>query len=98
MTRPPTPDALRAAIAADCPHRLDDFDRHAAAFEARGWQIGPAFIELWRREHAVSSRPRVEKRIDRLYRAAQKTRSSQRARRLIAKAARIRHEIAEGLK
>ncbi|MCY0917001.1 hypothetical protein OS965_02270 [Streptomyces sp. H27-G5] len=93
-----TPAELRAAIARDCPHILDDYDAHRAAFEARGWQLGPAFIELWRREHAVSSRPRVEERIDRLYRAAQRSRFVWRARRLIAKAARIRHEIAKGLK
>lgn len=52
-----TPDELRAAIARDCPHR-----------------------------------------IDRLYRAAQASRTVWRARRLITKAARIRDKILEGLK
>ncbi|MET9467415.1 hypothetical protein ABZY44_21930 [Streptomyces sp. NPDC006544] len=49
-----TPDQLRAAIAADCPHRLADYDRHLDAFKVRGWQPGPAFIQLWREEHAAS--------------------------------------------
>ncbi|MCY0959948.1 hypothetical protein [Streptomyces sp. H27-H5] len=93
-----TPDDLRAAIARDCPHRLDDYDAHRGVFEARGWRLGPAFIELWRREHAIGSRPRVEERIDRLYQSAQNSRFAWRSRRLLAKAARIRHEIAEGLK
>lgn len=70
-----TPDDLRAAIAADCPHRLVDIDAHLAAYQAR-----------------------VEAHINRLYRRAQKTRYRWRARRLIAKASRIRHKIKEGLK
>ncbi|KOU50549.1 hypothetical protein ADK55_18575 [Streptomyces sp. WM4235] len=93
-----TPAELRAAIARDCPHRLDDYDRHAAAFEARGWPLGLAFAEFWRQEHAISSRPRVEERIDRLYRAAQRSRFVWRARRLMTKASRIRGKILEGLK
>ncbi len=93
-----TADDLRAAIARDCPHRLADYDRHVASAKTRGWPLAPAFVELWRREHAISSRPRIEARIDRLYRRAQKTRHGWRAKRLIAKASRIRHEITEGLK
>ncbi|MCX4543810.1 hypothetical protein [Streptomyces sp. NBC_01565] len=93
-----TPDDLRAAIAADCPHRLPDYDGHLAHFEARRWQPGPAFVELWRQEHAISSRPDVEAELDRLYRRAQATRFGWRARRLIAKTSRIRHEITKGLK
>lgn len=58
-----TPDELRAAIAADCPHRLDDYDRHRAA---AGRNEG-AFLALWRTEYAVSSQPDVEARIDQLY-------------------------------
>lgn len=88
-----TPNQLRAAIAADCPHRLGDYDQHRA-----GRQPTAGFIQLWREEHAISSRPRIERRIDRLYRRAQKTRSVWRSRRLIAKASRIRHNIREGLK
>ncbi|MFJ7269384.1 hypothetical protein ACIQV3_22530 [Streptomyces sp. NPDC099050] len=88
-----TPDQLRAAIAADCPHRLPDYDGHLA-----GRQPTTAFLRLWRIEHAISSRPRLEARIDRLYRRAQKTRSVWRSQRLIAKASRIRHQITRGLK
>lgn len=87
-----TPAELRAVIAADCPHRLDDYDRHL-----NGRQPTAAFIRLWRIEHAISSRPRIERRIARLYRRAQKTRSVRRFRRLIAKASRIRHQITKGL-
>lgn len=87
-----TPAQLRAAIAADCPHRLVDYDGHLA-----GRQPTPAIIRLWRIEHAISSRPRLERRIDRLYRQAQKTRFAGRAKRLIAKASRIRHQATEGL-
>lgn len=88
-----TPAELRAAIAADCPHRLADYDGHLA-----GRQPTDAFLQLWREEHAISSRPRLERRLDRLYRRAQKTRYARRANRLLERASRIRHEIAEGLK
>lgn len=88
-----TPDELRAAIAADCPHRLIDHDSHLATIG----RATPAYIQLWREEHAISSRPRIERRIARLYRRAQKTRSVRRFRRLIAKASRIRHQITKEL-
>ena len=54
-----TPDQLRAAIAADCPHCLPDYDRHLA-----GRKATPAFIRLWRIEHAISSRPDLEQQLD----------------------------------
>ncbi|GAA3384420.1 hypothetical protein [Streptomyces racemochromogenes] len=93
-----TADELRAAIARDCPHRLVDYDAHLANFARHGWPITKAFCEFWRQEHAISSQPRVEARIDRLYRRAQKSRYRWQVRRLTAKASRIRHEITKGLK
>lgn len=83
-----TGDPLRDAIARDCPHRLDDYDRHLA-----GRQPTHAFRVLWAIEHRISSQPRLEARIDGLYRRSQRTRSIRRARRLIGKAGRIRHDI-----
>lgn len=93
-----TPDELRAAIARDCPHRLDDYDRHAALFEARRWSFGSAVLAYWQREHAISSRPDIEERIDSLYRQAQDCDDYAIAKSYLDQAARIRHEIAEGLK
>lgn len=88
-----TPADLRAAIAADCPHRLIDYDRHLA-----GRQPTPGFIQLWRQEHAVSSRPEVEQQLDRLYRQAQDSSDYAEVKACLEEASRIRHEIAEGLK
>lgn len=87
-----TPDQLRAAIAADCPHRLVDYDRHLA-----GRQPTPAFTRLWRIEHAISSRPALEQQLDDLDRQAHNTRSGSEALALLEQASCIRHQIAEGL-
>jgi hypothetical protein len=83
-----TADPLRDRIAADCPHRLPDYDRHLASRP-----VTPAFRVLWAIEHRISSQPRLEARLDRLYRRAQKTRSIRRAKRILAKTSRIRHDI-----
>jgi hypothetical protein len=93
-----SPDALRAAIAADCPHRLDDYDRHLAGFDTRGWIVGPAFIQLWRIEHAISSQPAVEGELDRLYRQAEDSADYATAKDYLEQASSIRHKIAKGLK
>lgn len=92
-----TPDALRAAIARDCPHRLVDFDAHLAAFAARGWTVGPAFTELWRQEHAISSRPDAEAQLDQLYRQAQVSADYPTAKSYLEQASQLRHKIAKGL-
>lgn len=88
-----TPDQLRAAIAADCPHRLVDYDGHLA-----GRQPTSAFIHLWRIEHAISSRPDLEQQLDSLYRQAQNSADYAEAKALLEQASQIRHKIAEGLK
>lgn len=88
-----TAEEIRAAIARDCPHRLPDYDAHLA-----GRQPTTAFLELWRREHAISSRPDVEAELDRLYRRAQDSADYNEAKSCLAAASRIRAEIAEGPK
>ncbi|GAA3267986.1 hypothetical protein [Streptomyces lavendulae] len=88
-----TADELRAAIAADCPHRLIDFDRHLAAIPAPT----AAFIRLWRIEHAISSQPAIEAELDRLDRLAADSSDYATAKDYLEQASRIRHEIAEGL-
>lgn len=93
MTGLPSADELRAAIAADCPHRLDDYDGHLA-----GRQPTAAFVRLWRIEHAISSRPDVEQQLDQLYRQAEDSADYAEVKALLEQASRIRHEIAEGLK
>lgn len=90
--QPTTPDQLRAAIERDCPHRLDDYDRHLA-----GREPTPAFIQLWREEHAAS-RPDVEAELDRLYRQAADGRDRDEVMRLLEQASQIRQTIREGLK
>lgn len=83
-----TPDQLRAAIAADCPHRLDDYDRHLD-----GRQPTRAFLVLWHEEHAISSDPKLEARHDRLYQAAVATDSLARAKACLEAARRIRARV-----
>ena len=94
MTSPATPDTaasqLRAAIAADCPHRLIDYDRHLA-----GRQPTAAFIRLWRIEHAVSSQPETEAQLDELYQQAQDSDAAATAKALLEQVSRIRHDITE---
>lgn len=89
-----TPDELRAAIAADCPHRLDDHDDHLADIS----QPTPAFIQLWREEHAVSSRPDLEQHLADLYAQAQDSSDYAIAKQRLEQASRIRHNIREELK
>jgi hypothetical protein len=88
-----TPADLRAAIAADCPHRLPDYDRHLA-----DRQTTPAFVQLWREEHAISSRPEVEAELDGLYRQVETSADYQEIKGLLEQASQIRHKIREGLK
>lgn len=88
-----TPDELRAAIAADCPHRLVDYDRHL-----NGRQPTAAFVRLWRIEHAISSQPDLEQQLDSLYRQAENSADYATAKGYLEQASRIRHEITEGLK
>lgn len=88
-----TPNQLRAAIAADCPHRLVDYDSHLA-----GRQPTVAFVRLWRIEHAISSQPDIEARLDQLYRQAADSADRDEVKARLAQASRIRHEITEGLK
>ncbi|MFG2412317.1 hypothetical protein [Streptomyces goshikiensis] len=88
-----TPDDLRAAIAADCPHRLADYDAHLAG---RAPTTGD--IQLWREEHAISSQPAIEQQIAGLYERIQDTDTREQALPLFEEISRIRHEIREGLK
>jgi hypothetical protein len=88
-----TSDDLRAAIAADCPHRLPDYDGHLA-----GRQTTLAFVQLWREEHAISSRPEVEAELDGLYRQVETSADYQEIKGLLEQASQIRHKIREGLK
>ncbi|MFD6180096.1 hypothetical protein [Streptomyces goshikiensis] len=88
-----TPDGLRAAIAADCPHRLADYDAHLA-----GRQPTAGFIQLWREEHAISSQPDVERQIADLYERIQDTDTRDQALDLFEEISRIRHETTKGLK
>ncbi|MFE2326101.1 hypothetical protein ACFXD5_19600 [Streptomyces sp. NPDC059385] len=87
-----TPDQLRAAIAADCPHRLVDYDRHLASRQPTA-----ADVQLWRIEHAISSRPDLEAQLDELDRQAQDTSDYAEAKSCLEQTSRIRHQIAEGL-
>lgn len=86
-------DQLRAAIARDCPHRLPDYDGHLAAID----QATPAFIRLWRIEHAISSQPAVEQQVTDLYEQIQNTDTKAEAGPLFEEISRIRHSITEGL-
>ncbi|MGW9371150.1 hypothetical protein ACWGVR_14205 [Streptomyces xanthophaeus] len=86
-------DDLRAAIAADCPHRLVDYDRHLA-----GRQPTPAFVRLWRIEHAISSQPDIEAELGRLNGLAEDCPDYAGAKSYLEQASRIRHQISEGLK
>lgn len=88
-----TADELRAAIARDCPHRLVDYDGHLA-----GRPATPAVLELWRREHAISSRPEIEAELDRLYRRAQESDDYAEVKACLEQASRIRHQTIQGLK
>lgn len=92
MTAPPTAAELRDLIDRDCPHRRDDLDRHLAGRDAT-----PADLRLWRTEHAISSQPAVEARLDSLYRQAADSDDYPTAKRLLEQASRIRHNITEGL-
>lgn len=87
-----TPDELRAAIAADCPHRLVDYDGHL-----NSRQPTAAFIQLWRIEHAISSRPAIEQQIADLYEQIQDTDTRAQAMPLFEEISSIRHKIREGL-
>lgn len=90
MTTPATTAArLRAAIAADCPHRLTDYDTHLAAIS----QPTPAFLHLWRIEHATSSNPTLEQQLHDLEHQAARADADE-GRRLLAEYSRIRREIA----
>ena len=84
-----TADALRTAIAADCPHRLPDYDRHLAAIG----QPTVAFLRLWQTEHAISRQPAVEQQLHNLEQQAASA-SVEEGRRLLAEYSRIRREIA----
>ncbi|MFF1341100.1 hypothetical protein ACFVYT_24805 [Streptomyces sp. NPDC058290] len=89
-----TPDALRAAIAADCPHRLDDYDWHRDAF-------GPnedAFLALMRTEYAISRNPTLEARINDLHAQAEQAETRAEVIACFQEISRIRREAAEGLK
>ncbi|MFD4921179.1 hypothetical protein ACFWNE_07645 [Streptomyces goshikiensis] len=88
-----TPDDLRAAIAADCSHRLADYDAHLA-----GSQPTAGVIQLWREEHAIGSQPDAEQQIAELYERIQDTDAREQAMPLFEEISRIRHEIREGLK
>lgn len=88
-----TPADLRAAIAADCPHRLDDHDRHL-----NGRQPTAAFVWLWRIEHAISSQPDVEAQLDRLYRRVENSADYTEIKSLLEQASSIRYQIREELK
>lgn len=88
-----TPDQLRARIAADCPHRLDDYLAHLA-----GREPTPGVIRLWREEHAVSSRPDIEAELDWLYRQAADGDDYAEIKECLKRASHIRHKIREGLK
>lgn len=88
-----TPDELRAAITRDCPHRLDDYDRHRAA---AGRNL-TAFLALWRTEYAVSSQPDVEARIDRLYAQAVDSDSRDAAMAVFVEVNRIREQAVQAI-
>ncbi len=90
MTEPDA-DPLRAAIAADCPHRLPDYDRHLAAIG----QPTVAFLRLWQTEHAISRQPAVEPQLHNLEQQA--AAGAEDGRRLLAEYSRIRHEIRTAL-
>ncbi|WP_405941589.1 hypothetical protein [Streptomyces sp. NBC_00207] len=92
-----TPADLRAAIVRDCPHRLDDYDRHTARFKVRGWRFGPALIAYWRIEHAISSQPDVEAELGRLYGLAEDSPDYAGAKDYLAQVSRIRHQISATL-
>lgn len=85
-------DQLRAAIDRDCPHRLPDYDGHL-----NGRTPTPAFIRLWRIEHAISSQPAIEAQLDSLYRQAADSTDHTTAKRLLEQASQLRRDITEGL-
>lgn len=86
-------DQLEAAIAADCPDRLPDYLRHLATVTGHWGAPTRAFLVLWHEEHAISSDPQLEARLDRLYRAAQATDSPARADACLAATSRIRARV-----
>jgi hypothetical protein len=92
-TDPATAAELRDLIDRDCPHRLPDFDGHL-----NGRTPTPAFIRLWRIEHAISSQPAIEQQITDLYEQIQNTDTKAEARPLFDQISRIRHGITEGLR
>lgn len=79
---------LRAAIARDCPHRLPDYDRHLAGREPTA-----AFLVLWHVEWRISSSRWLEWRLDRLHRAAARSRTRRQAIRRLKKASQIRARV-----
>ncbi|MFI5831040.1 hypothetical protein ACIA6C_27965 [Streptomyces sp. NPDC051578] len=82
-----TADPLRDAIAADCPHRLDDYDQHLA-----GRQLTPAFQILWRMEHRISSSD-LEQKINDLYRRAEASLTREEARSYFEQVSQIRNQV-----
>ncbi|MFD8577360.1 hypothetical protein ACFV1H_18755 [Streptomyces virginiae] len=82
-------DELRAAIARDCPHRLDDYDRHQAAARARGWEPTYAARVHWWTEHHISADPALEEQYYGLYEQAAGSDTRDEALRLIGEASRI---------
>ncbi|MER6488776.1 hypothetical protein ABT264_35170 [Streptomyces virginiae] len=82
-------DELRAAIARDCPHRLDDYDDHRAAALARGWGQTYATRIHWWTEHHISADPNLEERYYGLYEQAAGSDTRDEALRCIEEASRI---------
>ncbi|WP_405531556.1 hypothetical protein OG592_27180 [Streptomyces avidinii] len=89
-----TPGELEAAITADCPHRLPDYQAHWALL---GWQATPAFIRLWRIEHAISSQPALEAELDRLHGLAEDCPDYAGAKDYLEQVSRIRCQISATL-
>lgn len=83
-------DPLRAAIARDCPHRLDDYDRHRARFDA---EPTVAFRVHWWAEHHISADPALEQQIGRLYRQAADSSTRDDVLRLTGEASRLWGDI-----
>jgi hypothetical protein len=89
-----TPDALRAAIAADCPHRLDDYDRHRAALGNND----AALLALMLPEYAISRDPALKARTAELYAQAEDAASHAETMARFEEISRIRRQATEGLK
>ncbi|MER7734125.1 hypothetical protein ABTX80_24860 [Streptomyces erythrochromogenes] len=87
-----TADALRAAIAADCPHRLNDYDRHRQAARFPG-EPTHAFRVLWWTEHHISADPALAAQIDGLYRQAQDSATREEALGIFAQVNEIRDAV-----